>query len=306
MHAETLTYMLHQLLADRKVAPAIAPLLHAAAVSARRIEVPAGTATLGLERATTGNRQVFGWDNEFDAHAVDVPAFAIDACKVTNGQFLEFLRDGGYDEPSHWTPQEWLWKTASGIRHPGFWVAHGQDWHLKTMFDEIPLPLDWPVYVSHAEASAYARWRRAALPIEAQFHRAAWGAPDRQERQFPWDDRASIDELENAVREARGNFGFARWDPTPVGAHPAGVSAFGVDEMLGNGWEWTSTVFAPFKGFRAFPFYPGYSADFFDGKHYVMKGASPRTAACFLRRSFRNWFQPHYPYVYAAFRCVEN
>ena len=81
---------------------------------------------------------------------------------------------------------------------------------------------------------------------------------------------------------------------------------FGVHDMLGNGWEWTSTVFAPFPRFEPFPFYPGYSADFFDGKHFVMKGGSPRTAACMLRPTFRNWFQAHYQYVYAGFRCVNH
>ncbi|HET6200680.1 MAG TPA: SUMF1/EgtB/PvdO family nonheme iron enzyme, partial [Candidatus Acidoferrales bacterium] len=104
----------------------------------------------------------------------------------------------------------------------------------------------------------------------------------------------------------RGNFDFAAWDPTPVNAHPSGQSAFGVHDLLGNGWEWTSTPFARFPGFKPFPFYPGYSANFFDGRHFVMKGGSQRTAACMLRRSFRNWFQPHYPYVYAKFRTVEE
>jgi formylglycine-generating enzyme required for sulfatase activity len=91
-----------------------------------------------------------------------------------------------------------------------------------------------------------------------------------------------------------------------VGSFPRGASAYGVHDLVGNGWEWTRSEFKPFPGFAAMPFYPGYSANFFDGKHYVMKGGSPRTAACMLRRSFRNWFQPHYPYVYATFRCVED
>jgi formylglycine-generating enzyme required for sulfatase activity len=89
-----------------------------------------------------------------------------------------------------------------------------------------------------------------------------------------------------------------------VGSHPAGDSAFGVSDLVGNGWEWTETVFAPFPGFEALPFYGGYSADFFEGRHYVLKGASPRTDTSLLRRSFRNWFQPRYPYAYATFRCV--
>ncbi len=101
-------------------------------------------------------------------------------------------------------------------------------------------------------------------------------------------------------------FDFSSWDPEPAGSHPAGGSAWGIDDLMGNGWEWTSTLFAGFAGFEPFPFYRGYSADFFDRRHYVMKGGSARTAACLLRRSFRNWFQPYYPYVYAAFRCVEN
>jgi formylglycine-generating enzyme required for sulfatase activity len=156
----------------------------------------------------------------------------------------------------------------------------------------------WPVYVSYAEAEAYCRWKGTALPTEEQYHRAAFGTPDGAERQFPWG---------NIPPQPRhGNFNFQRWNPTPVNAHPAGQSAFGVEDLVGNGWEWTSTVFAPFHGFEPFPFYPGYSADFFDGNHYVMKGGSPRTSALLLRRSFRNWFQPRYPHVYTSFRCVQS
>ena len=103
-----------------------------------------------------------------------------------------------------------------------------------------------------------------------------------------------------------GNFDFESWDPTPVGAFLQGQGAFGVADLVGNGWEWTATVFGPFPGFEPFEFYPGYSANFFDGEHYVMKGGSARTAGSMLRRSFRNWFQPHYQYVYAGFRCVRD
>jgi formylglycine-generating enzyme required for sulfatase activity len=91
-----------------------------------------------------------------------------------------------------------------------------------------------------------------------------------------------------------------------VNASALGVSAYGVAGLVANGWEWMSTEFAPFPGFRPFASYPGYSAQFFDGQHYVLKGGSVRTAACMLRRSFRNWFQPHYQYVYAGFRCASD
>jgi formylglycine-generating enzyme required for sulfatase activity len=90
----------------------------------------------------------------------------------------------------------------------------------------------------------------------------------------------------------------------PAGSHPASRSAWGVDDLVGNGWEWTRTTFAPFEGFEPMPSYPEYSADFFDGEHFVMKGASPATARELLRPTFRNWFRARYPYVYATFRCV--
>jgi len=294
MHAETLAYMLHQLPVERKIAPATATTFRRSdPVAQQMLSIPSGTATLGLSRGAGA----FGWDNEFDRHTVEVPAFRIRRYKVTNGEFLRFLREGGYTQRSAWSEADWNWKESVGVAHPQFWVRRGPEWRYRTMFAEIPLPTDWPAYVSHAEASAYARWSGRQLPSEAQFHRAAYGTPESGERQYPWGSQAPAAE--------HGNFNFQGWDPAPVNAHPAGRSAFGVEGLLGNGWEWTSTVFAPFAGFEPFPFYPGYSADFFDGKHYVMKGGSARTAACMLRRSFRNWFQGHYPFVYAGFRTVE-
>ncbi len=295
MHAETLTYMLHQLPVERKVHPQIRPEFVLGPAIPAMIDVPAGRVTLGLRR---GDPNSFGWDNEYQQHTVEVPAFAIDQYKVTNQQFLEFLVAGGYDNPDFWTGESWDWKTKNDIRHPGFWRRRADGWYLTGMFEEIALPLDWPVYVSHAEASAYARRAGKSLPTEAQWQRAAYGTPEGPERPYPWGSEAP-----SAIR---GNFDFQRWDPTPVGAFPEGQSAFGVADLLGNGWEWTSTLFGPFPGFEPFPFYRGYSADFFDNKHFVMKGGSARTAACMLRRSFRNWFQPHYPHVYAGFRCVSH
>ncbi len=294
MHAETLAYMLHQLPVDRKVTPAGATTLRRSdPIEQKMLSIPAGMATLGL-RHSSG---MFGWDNEFEQHGVQVPVFRISRYKVTNGDYLKFVREGGYTNRELWTVADWDWKESARISHPQFWVRRGPEWRYRTMFAEIPLPTDWPVYVSHAEASAYARWSGGQLPSEAQFHRAAYGTPQGAERAYPWGSDEPTPE--------HGNFDFKSWDPMPVNAHPAGRSAFGAEDLLGNGWEWTSTVFAPFDGFEKFPFYPGYSADFFDGKHFVMKGGSSRTAACMLRRSFRNWFQGHYPFVYAGFRTVE-
>ena len=279
MHCETLAYMLHRLPLEQKLRPTTLPIAFSnQPFQPAMIEIPTGPAMLGLSSSSG----IFGWDNEFEAHTVVVPAFAIDKYKITNEQYLEFMQAGGYENPCLWTTPDWDWKTANGVSHPAFWRRSGDAWRYRAMFEEIPLPPAWPVYVSHAEASAYARWTGKKLPTESQWQRAAQGT------------------------QLVGNSDFKSWDPTPVNAFPETSSDFGAIEMIGNGWEWTSTVFAPFTGFEPFPFYPGYSANFFDGKHYVMKGGSPRTAACMLRSSFRNWFQPHYPYVYAGFRCVDS
>lgn len=294
MHIETLAYMLHRLplnLKCRRQSPAPP---RTPQVRPKMTEIPAGIATLGLRR----DAGAFGWDNEFEEHSVFVPSFRIDAYEVTNLQYLRFVAEGGYSERSLWSDLDWEWLQSSGTLYPAFWIRRGNQFFFRTMFDEVPLPLDWPVYVSHAEASAYARWAGKELPSEAEWHRAAYGTHNGAERSYPWGD--------DPPRGGFGNFDLQHWDPTPVAAFPAGSSAFGVADLMGNGWEWTRTPFAPFEGFEPFRCYPGYSANFFDSRHYVMKGGSPRTAACFLRRSFRNWFQPRYPYIYAGFRCIQH
>jgi ergothioneine biosynthesis protein EgtB len=253
--------------------------------------VPAGNACLGSDL----REQPFAWDNELPAHQVHAEAFAIDVFNVTNAQFLEFVLAGGYQNARWWREADWAWITSNRVSHPLFWDQDDRRWYWRGMFERVPLPASWPVYVSWAEASAYARWSGRRLPTEVEYHRAAFGTPEGDERLYPWG---------NALPErVPGNFDFHRWDPEPVGAHPEAASAFGVYDLLGNGWEWTATPFGPFDGFRALPSYPEYSADFFDGDHFVMKGASPVTARELTRRGFRNWFRPQYPYVYATFRC---
>jgi iron(II)-dependent oxidoreductase len=292
MHVETLSYMLHQLPLDRKLQRAGRPSLVPFATVHRMVEIPEGAVTLGLSR-TDG---IFGWDNEFEEHAVECPAFAIDQYKVTNRQFAEFIAAGGYTTRAFWSDEDWAWKEAEKITHPVFWKQEGGEWIYRSMLNEIPLPLEWPVYVSQAEASAYARWLGKSLPTEAEWQRAA--EPDIERVA---EKKISRGEALHGIPEGSDSL---RWDPLPVNASKEAQSRFGVFDLYGNGWEWTSTQFAPFPGFEPFSFYRGYSADFFDGKHFVMKGGSPVTDECMLRPTFRNWFQPHYQYVYAGFRCV--
>jgi gamma-glutamyl hercynylcysteine S-oxide synthase len=276
MHLETLAYMFHNFDYQMKRPPedlADQQTLCRQPAANTWIEIPEGIATLG--RNEDGG---FGWDNEYLETKSRVPAFLVQRRSVTNGEYLRFVEQGA--------------------PLPNFWTRRGNRIFYRGMFAEVPLPLDWPVYVTQREAAAYANSLKKSLPTEEQFHRAAFGTWQQEERNYPWESKT--------ISPQNGNFDFARWEPEPVDSRPKGRSAFGVDQLVGNGWQWTSSIFKPFEGFRNRPSYPGYSANFFDGDHYVMKGGSARTSARLLRRSFRNWFRSDYPYVYATFRCVEN
>ncbi|MGE5470945.1 MAG: SUMF1/EgtB/PvdO family nonheme iron enzyme [Bacteroidota bacterium] len=295
MHQETLRYLWHELAHEEKipgadVRPVPAPRCPARA--AGRVVIPAGVATLGAQPGAID----FGWDNEFPSRQVDVEAFEIDLHNVTNRDFMAFVEAGGYREQRWWSAEAWAWLQEKAIEHPHFWQRQGDTWAWRGMFALSDLPNDWPVYVSHAEATAYAAWQGARLPSEAEYQRAAYATPNGDERPYPWGD--------DPPTAIHGNFDFARWDPVPVGSFPAGVSAWGVHDLVGNGWEWTSSLFASHPGFAPMAAYPEYSADFFDERHYVLKGASPATARELIRPSFRNWFRAAYPYLYATFRTA--
>jgi ergothioneine biosynthesis protein EgtB len=298
MHQETLMYMLQQLPLDKKRRPKPLPQYSfQKAPASRSILIPAGRARLGAKF----NDGLFGWDNEFEEVFVEVPSFRIDSLPVSNGQFFEFMDSGAYDQESYWRPEDWRWKNLEEDKSPALWVKRDAGWFYRAMFDMLPLEqvASWPVYVSLAEARAYANWVGKRLPTEAEFHRAAYYGPDGRESIYPWGN--------STPAAQHGNFDFVSWSPMPVGSRPAGTSRWGVMELAGNGWELTDTVFAPFPRFSPYiESYADYSRDFFDGKHFVLKGASWATAADLLRPSFRNWYQGHYPYVFAKFRCVSQ
>jgi iron(II)-dependent oxidoreductase len=301
MHQETLLYMYQQLDSKYKHKPnwIPAPITGPSHVQNTQIHIPAGKVTLGANF----DEIEWGWDNEFSKSQVDVPAFSVDSLNVTNGEFLEFVTSGNYDNPQYWRPEDWIWKEKENMKHPVFWRQHEDgSYVVKLLFsEEIPIAqvVNWPVFVSWAEATAYAKWRGRSIISEGQYQRAAYTSPnDNSERQYPWGNEAPTPE--------HCNVDWNSWAPTPVGTHPKGASAWGVHDLIGDAWEWTSTPFGPLQGFEAMPHYPGYSSDFFEGKHYVIKGASFATDLKLIRPSFRNWYQDRYPFMFAKFRLVTN
>jgi formylglycine-generating enzyme required for sulfatase activity len=207
MHQETLAYMWHQLSYGLKRKPrqyvTVTPL--GPVRSREAVRVPAGRAQLGTDPAEAP----FAWDNELPPLAVHVPAFTIDVDNVTNATFMEFVDAGGYRDPQWWREEDWEWVITDGLTHPPFWAREDGEWHWRGMFESVPLPPDWPVYVTWAEANAYAAWRGRRLPSEAEWVRAADGT-------------------------GPGNCDFQRWDPEPVGTRRTSVSSFGIRDLMGN------------------------------------------------------------------------
>ena len=255
--------------------------------------VPAGPFTMGT------STDPWAYDNERPAHEVHLPAYRIGTTPVTNRSYLAFVESGGYEEPRWWGEQGWRWRNESGKRHPAFWFREGGQW-LRRRFGRVePLPPDQPVqHVCWHEADAFARWAGKRLPTEAEWEKAAsWDPVTGRARRYPWGDEDPTPE--------RANLGQRHHQPAPAGSFPAGASAYGVRQLVGDVWEWTASGFEAYPGFRAFP-YREYSEVFFGGDYRVLRGGSWATDQTAARTTFRNWDHPVRRQIFAGFRCARD
>jgi iron(II)-dependent oxidoreductase len=289
-HNETMLQTL-QLAAPGVYSPPVAIELPRAGASERgMVRVPAGPFLMGA--VPDG----FAYDNERPRHEVDLPEFEIDRVPVTNGAYREFVEDGGYERREWWSEEGWAWRREAGAERPLYWTADGRE----RRFDAVEqLDPDVPVmHVSFHEADAYARSRGLRLPTEAEWEKAAAWGPDAQEpRTYPWGEEPPASRHANLDQLAFG--------PAPAGAYPAGASAYGVLGMIGDAWEWTSSDFTAYPGFRAFP-YREYSEVFFGDEHRVLRGGSWATRPGVIRSSFRNWDYPQRRQIFCGFRCAAS
>lgn len=256
------------------------------------VEVPAGEYTVG-----TTDRSV-AYDNERPFHAVSVEAFRIDRSPVTNGDYLQFMRDGGYEDVRHWTPDGLKWLADTRHTAPKHWTHEGDGWLVRSMDSVEPLDHRRPVgHVSWHEASAFASWAGKRLPTETEWEIAASWNSRRGSLKFPWGDDdvtrrdANVDQL---------SFGTA-----PVGAYPRNVSPLGCYGMIGDVWEWTSSDFTGYPGFESFP-YGEYSEAFFGSEYKVLRGGSWATRPGSIRNTFRNWDYPIRRQIFSGFRCASD
>ncbi|WP_228531031.1 MULTISPECIES: ergothioneine biosynthesis protein EgtB [Myxococcaceae] len=294
-HAETLAATL-QLMTHFEYRPAARPRPQPAAVPLFEVYVPGGPAPRGSDAA-------WAYDNERPAHVAPLAPFFIDAHPVTNGDFLVFVESGGYADARWWTPEGFAHVQREGLAHPQFWLPQGNHVWLRRRFGWVePLPKDEPVqHVSWYEADAYARFCGKRLPTEAEWERACAGpAGTEPARTWPWGEAPATPERANL---ASGDA--ETWAPAPVGSYPAGASPEEIHGLVGDVWEWTASDFAPYPGFRAFP-YREYSEVFFGPAHKVLRGGAWASAPVAVRASFRNWDLPVRRQIFAGFRCARD
>jgi iron(II)-dependent oxidoreductase len=295
MHTEAFTYTRQTL---GYPAPRIG-LAHDAAWEAGPlagdVDVPGGEFRLGAE---PGDGFVF--DNEKWAHPVEVQPFRIARAAVRNADFAAFVDDGGYRREKLWDPEGWTWRRASGLEHPVYWRRGVEGWEQRR-FDrwERLAPNAAIIHVSWYEARAWCRWADRRLPTELEWEVAAAGEPTADgtalaptKRRYPWGDAPPDPTRANLDGGALGTI--------DVGALPAGDSAFGCRQLIGNAWEWTDTVFGPYPGFTP-DMYADYSQPLF-GETRVLRGGGWATRSRLIRNTWRNYYGPDRNDVFAGFR----
>ena len=256
------------------------------------VHFPGGRVTIGTEDRSRA------YDNERPLHPVDVKPFLIDRAPVTNGRYLEFIDDGGYRREELWSDRGRQWLAESGADSPKYWTREGNRWINGVMDLWREVDPNRPVcHVCYYEAEAFARWDGKRLPTEFEWEAAAsWDPSTHSARDFPWGDGAdprfaNIDQLS--------------FDTAPIGTFDQNVSPTGCYGMVGDVWEWTSSDFRGYPGFRSFP-YREYSEEFFGSEYKVLRGGSWATRPGAIRNTFRNWDYPIHRQIFSGFRCARD
>ncbi len=235
----------------------------------------------------------YGWDNEYGNYTEKVEDFKTTKYLVSNGEFLNFINDNGYQNKEYWTEEGWNWRNFKKAEMPLFWRKVADNFSLRLVAEEIPMPWNWPVEVNYLEAKAYCNWKTMKdgkifrLPTEAEWMRLT--------------EICSIpDELE--WEKAPGNINLEHFaSPCPVDKFQTGDFF----DVIGNVWQWTETPMTGYAGFKVHPMYDDFTAPTFDGQHNLIKGGSWISTGNEATRHARYAFRRHF-YQHAGFRLVES
>jgi ergothioneine biosynthesis protein EgtB len=292
-HQELLVYDIKHLLADL-----YKPLF--------RSPSPEGTPVTGMAQIEGGLFRMgysgpgFAYDNEKPEHLVYVQDYAIDRAPITNLEYLQFIGDGGYEDHRWWLSEGWNTVGAEGWQAPLYWERDSNQWLIRDFRGVHPVKekANEPVsHISFYEAAAFAKWAGKRLPTEAEWEKAACFDPAGSPKSdFPWGA--------GSPTLGTGNlFENNLWNVAPVGAFPEGQSASGCHQMIGDVWEWTSSDYAPYPGFKSD--FDEYNDKFFVGQK-VLRGGSFATPQSHIRSTYRNFFGPHERWMISGIRLAKS
>ncbi|MBH8561587.1 5-histidylcysteine sulfoxide synthase [Nostoc sp. CENA67] len=286
IHFETSSMLLRQLPVDRLKRPQgwnYAPSNGKIPNNEMRL-IPGGMVKLGKPQ----DDFTYGWDSEYGDRTVEVKPFLASKYLITNAEFLEFVQAGGYKNSEYWNAESWNWKQLHNVEHPKFWIPCQDGYRYRATFDEIDLPLDWPVEVNYYEAIAFCRYKGSEIRLMSE---AEW-------------NQALLTSVDKRLSTSY-NLNLQFISPSPVGMYELANSACGLYDLRGNVWEWLGDTFNSLPGFQPHPLYEDQAAPFFDGKHQIMLGGSWATNGSMALPTYRNWFRPYF-YQHAGFRIAQD
>ncbi len=296
-HQELLVYDIKHLLCDQ-----YQPVINPAPASSTKVEgsaeIEGGLYWLGY--GLQSGSSSFGFDNEKPAHQVFLQNYSLDRTLVTNSEFLEFMRDRGYEDYRWWFSEGWETVNKEQWRAPMYWEVHDGEWMIRDFTGLKPASAKASEPVSHVsffEASAFAKWAGKRLPTEAEWEKAArFDQAAGPSRAFPWGDGPAVVSRANLLENGI-------WAPAPVGSFPAGQNNYGCHQMIGDVWEWTTSDYVPYPGFKSE--FDEYNDKWFVNQK-VLRGGSYATPQQHIRSTYRNFFHAHERWMVSGFRCAQD
>ncbi len=251
------------------------------------LEMKGATVKLGKEK----NHHLYGWDNEYGSYSELVKDFQVSKYLVSNGEFMEFVQNGGYETSEYWDEEGLEFLKRSGTKHPHFWQKDGENFKYRALSKVIEMPLDWPVDVNALEAEAFCRYKSKKekkeykLPSEAEFRLLY--------------EYANLEDVPQ-LHESRANLNFYHY----ASSCPVNEFGFnGIYDVIGNVWQWSRTPIRGFKGFEVHEAYDDFSTPTFDDKHALILGSSWASSGNLMMKHSRYAFRKHF-FQNAGFRYV--
>ena len=291
-HQELLVYDLQHLLADEYKPVKTNSPPTPANVEVKSIAISGGLYTLGY------HGEEFCYDIELPEHKVFLNDYRIDAFPVTNEQYLSFIEDGGYEDFRYWLSDGWDAIQKNNWKAPMYWEKENDRWIVRDFLGKRRINPKQPVcHVSFYEADAYCRWAGKRLPSEAEWEKAAcWNEDKMRKTIFPWGNDAPNEKNANLLESYL-------WNTSEIGSYPDGKSSYGCHQMIGDVWEWTSSEYVGYPGFKTG--FSEYNDKWFTNQK-VLRGGSFGTPRMSIRGSYRNFFRLDERWLFSGFRCTED